>query len=94
MATTTRAAATPWGRAKVVDQVTLDQRIGEKRFSSFIQLLEGAKGEQYVRFAYATAGSARRGGPVTLRLRDLEKMRASLAKHPALASALGFGGEA
>jgi hypothetical protein len=42
-----------------------------------------------VRFAYATDGVARRG-PVTLRLRDLEKLRAALAKHPGLKEALGL----
>jgi len=42
-----------------------------------------------VRFAYTTDGSARRG-PVTLRLRDLERLRAGLAERPALAEALGL----
>jgi hypothetical protein len=52
-----------------------------------VQLLD-AGGEKLVRFAYATGGAARRG-PVTLRVRDLEKLRAELGKHPALAEALG-----
>ena len=42
-----------------------------------------------MRFAYATDGSARRG-PVTLRARDLERLRSELAKHPEIAAALGF----
>jgi hypothetical protein len=79
--------ATPWGPASLVDELTLPQRAGDKRFSSVVQLLEGAKGERLVRFAYATDGTARRG-PVTLRRRDLERLRAALAEHPELAEAL------
>jgi hypothetical protein len=54
-----------------------------------VQLLEGGSGEQLVRFAYSTGGAARRG-PVTLRARDLERLRAALAEHPALAATLGL----
>jgi hypothetical protein len=52
-----------------------------------VQLLENAKGERLVRFAYATDGVARRG-PVTLRPRDLERLRAALARHPGLEEVL------
>lgn len=83
-------AATPWGSATVVEELRLQQRAGEKRFSSIVQLLEDARGERLVRFAYATDGTARRG-PVTLRARDLEKLRAALADKPELAAALGLG---
>jgi hypothetical protein len=83
-------AATPWGSAELVEELTLSQRAGEKRFASVVQLLEGAKGERLVRFAYTTGGSARRG-PVTLRVRDLERLRAGLAERPGLAEALRFG---
>jgi hypothetical protein len=69
------------------------QRAGEKRFSSIVQLLEDRKGERLVRFAYTTGGSARRG-PVTLRARDLERLRAALVKHPELAAELDLGGDA
>src|SRR5213078_2761330 len=97
MATNTRPRArtsvTPWGAAKTLEQLTLPQRAGEKRFASVIQLLETEKGERLVRFAYTTGGIARRG-PVTLRLRDLERLRASLAEHPELAQAFGLGGGA
>jgi hypothetical protein len=82
-----KTSQTPWGAATVVDQVTIQQRAGEKRFSSVVQLLE-AGGERLVRFSYATTGTARRG-PVTLRSRDLERLRSELAKHPELADALG-----
>jgi hypothetical protein len=82
-------AATPWGPAELVEELTLAQRAGEKRFSSVVQLLETPGGERLVRFAYTTGGSARRG-PVTLRGRDLERLREGLAKRPALAEALGL----
>jgi hypothetical protein len=83
-------AATPWGPAALVDEVSVQQRAGERRFSSLVQLLEDARGERFVRFAYSTGGSARRG-PVTLRARDMEKLRAALAEHPELAATLGIG---
>jgi hypothetical protein len=86
---TTRArAATPWGPAELVEELTLLQRAGEKRFASRVQLLEMEGGERLVRFAYATDGKARRG-PVTLRARDIARLRAALLKHPQLADALG-----
>jgi hypothetical protein len=88
-----KTAATPWGPAHTVEQVTLPQRAGEKRFAFVVQLLETEKGERCVRFAYTTGGVARRG-PVTLRLRDLERLRTALAEHPELAEALGYGGDA
>ena len=71
-------AATPWGPAELLEELTLTQRAGDKRFSSMVQLLEAPGGERLVRFAYATTGTARRG-PVTLRTRDLERLRAGLA---------------
>ena len=85
-----KTSATPWGAATVVDVVRVQQRAGDRRFTSVVELLE-ARGERLVRFAYATGGAARRG-PVTLRARDLERLRAELARHPELAEALGFGG--
>jgi hypothetical protein len=88
-----RTSATPWGQARTLEQLTLPQRAGEKRFASVVQLLETDKGERLVRFAYTTGGVARRG-PVTLRARDLERLQAALTEHPALAEMLGFGGEA
>jgi len=84
----TKKSATPWGAAIVVDELSVQQRAGEKRFASVVQLLE-AGGEQLVRFSYATGGVSRRG-PVTLRARDLERLRNELEKHPELSAALGF----
>jgi hypothetical protein len=80
-------AATPWGSATVVEELRLQQRAGDKRFSSIVQLLADARGERLVRFAYTTDGTVRRG-PVTLRSRDLEKLTAALADTPELAAAL------
>jgi hypothetical protein len=89
----TRKAATPWGQAVLVEELTLPQRAGDRRFASIVQLLETDRGERLIRFAYSTGGTARRG-PVTLRARDVERLRAALGEHPALAEALGptFGG--
>ncbi len=80
-------AATPWGSAAVIEELSLPQRVGERRFASLVQLLETAKGERLVRFAYATGGTARRG-PVTLRAADLERLRKALERTPALKEAL------
>jgi hypothetical protein len=81
-------AATRWGQAELVDEVTVRQQAGDRRFASVVQLLETARGERLVRFAYSTDGVSRRG-PVTLRERDLVRMRAALGQHPELAEALG-----
>ena len=86
-----KTIATPWGAAHGVEQLTLQQRAGEKRFATLVQLLETEKGERLVRFAYTTDGVSRRG-PVTLKLRDLERLRVALAEHPGLAEAL-LGGD-
>jgi hypothetical protein len=84
-----QTAATPWGPAGVVEEVAVQQRAGDKRFAVVVQLLETKTGERLVRFAYTTDGSARRG-PVTMRARDLEKLRASLERTPLLGEALGL----
>jgi hypothetical protein len=82
-------ASTPWGQAEVVEELTVSQRAGDRRFATIVQLLRGGKGEELVRFAYSTDGTARRG-PVTLRGRDLERFRVALAEHPGIATALGL----
>jgi hypothetical protein len=79
--------ATPWGAATVVEELRLKQRAGDKRFASIVQLLEGARGERFIRFAYTTDGTVRRG-PVTLRARDVARLRLALAQTPELAAAL------
>ena len=82
---------TAWGKAKLVDEIKLQQRAGEKRFASIVQLLEDEKGEPLVRFAYTTDGVVRRG-PVTLRGADLERLRKAVQEHARLAAALRFNG--
>jgi hypothetical protein len=82
---------TAWGKARLLEEVTLPQRAGQKRFASVVQLLEDEKGEWLVRFAYTTDGTTRRG-PVTLRGADLERLRDRLGDRPSLAAALGFVG--
>jgi hypothetical protein len=85
----TATAATPWGAAALVEEATVPQRVGDKRFAVVVQLLEAANGERLIRFAYTTDGSARRG-PVTMRARDLERLRAALERAPVLREALGL----
>jgi hypothetical protein len=85
--TAATTAATPWGAAKVLEEATVPQRVGDKRFAVVVQLLEAPNGERLIRFAYTTDGSARRG-PVTMRARDLERLRAALERAPALAEVL------
>ncbi len=82
---------TAWGSATLLEEITLPQRAGQKRFASVVQLLEDEKGQWLVRFAYTTDGTSRRG-PVTLRGADLERLRDRLRECPSLAAALGFVG--
>jgi len=84
------ATQTPWGKATTLEEVSIPQRNGERRFSTVVQLLETAEGEALVRFSYSTGGAVRRG-PVTLRARDLERLRAALAGAPGLRRALRRG---
>ena len=72
----------------MLEQVSIAQRAGERRFTTIVELLETTSGERLVRFAYTTDGSARRG-PVTLRAKDLERMQKLLERTPALREALG-----
>lgn len=83
-----RTVSTPWGKASTVEQVNVSQRSGERRFGTVVQLLETADGERLVRFAYTTGDTARRG-PVTLRIRDIERMHKLLQRTPELRETLG-----
>ena len=85
--------ATPWGAAELLEEATVAQRVGDRRFSVVVQLLEARGGERLIRFAYTTDGSARRG-PVTMRARDLERLRAALERAPVLSETLGALGRA
>ena len=79
---------TPFGAAIVVERVSIPQKAGDKRFHSMIELLETDRGDRLVRVAYSTDGTVRRG-PVTLRARDVARLRDALAKAPELAELLG-----
>jgi hypothetical protein len=81
--------STPWGTAALMEEVRLPQQVGDRRFASLVQLLELPKGDRLVRFAYATDGVVRRG-PVTLRARDLTRLRELVAQQPQLKEALGL----
>jgi hypothetical protein len=78
---------TPWGKAKTIEEVSVLQRAGEKRFMTRVELLKTGAGERLVRFSYATDGASRRG-PVTLRERDLAKLGTVLERAPELRQAL------
>ena len=69
----TKKSVTPWGPASPIDEVRVTQRVGGKQFASLLELLETERGGLLVRFAYTTGGAARRG-PVTLRVKDLERL--------------------
>ena len=82
--------ATPWGKAELLDEVVIRQQApGPRAFTTHVQLLETESGERLVRFSYSTGGVGRRG-PVTLRGRDLERLRAALVDHPELAEAIAM----
>ena len=81
--------STAFGNAEVAEQVSLKQRANGKQFTTLVQLLEDAKGDWLIRFAYATEGTVRRG-PVTLRGADLERLRVALRKTPRLRALLGI----
>ena len=51
-----KTSTTPWGAASVVDELSLPQRAGDRRFAFVVQLLD-AGGQRLVRFAYATNGT-------------------------------------
>jgi len=87
-------ATTAWGKAEVLEEVSIKQTAkdegGEKKeFETLVQLLEGANGEELVRFSYSTDKAVRRG-PVTFRQNDLVKLKQSLGKAPRLRAALRF----
>ena len=72
-----------------MEELTVPQQAGQKRFSSKLQLLETATGERLVRFSYSGPGGGVRG-PVTLRARDIDKLKTALGKYPGLAETLGM----
>jgi hypothetical protein len=84
---TTKKIATPWGPARLVDEVAVEQDADGRGFSSLVQLLVGPAEERLVRFAYSSDGVARRG-PVTFRDDDLARLREALTGHAELAAAL------
>jgi hypothetical protein len=89
-AETKKAIQTPWGGALLVERAAVRQQAGDRRFSSAVELLETERGERLVRFVYSTDGVVRRG-PVTLRARDVGRLRAEVARIPELAELLGMG---
>lgn len=78
---------TAFGQAELVEEVVVTQSSELKEFTTHIQLLKGANGDELVRFAYSTDATARRG-PVTLRMSDLKRLARALAKAPKLRACL------
>lgn len=74
---------TAFGEATIAEQIVVDQ--GD--YQAMVELLDGEDGEQLVRFAYSTDGRVRRG-PLTLREKDLAKIRKALTKTGRLREAL------
>ena len=70
----------------MVEEVKVAQRASEKRFTTIVQLLAGANDEPFVRISYTTDGVVRRG-PVTMSVRDLERVLNEVAEQPGLAAA-------
>ena len=54
-------ATTPWGQAEVLEEFTVQQRAGDRRFATIVQLLVDEKGNELVRFAYSTDGTLGEG---------------------------------
>jgi hypothetical protein len=76
-------AATPWGPADLVEELTVSQQAGTKRFSSKVQLLETAKGRAARPFLlrrrrrrHARAGDASGAGHRTAESRSRRASRA------------------
>ena len=84
-----KSVTTPWGPATVREEIVLAQESDERELAAIVQLLSGADDERYVRFAYTTDGTVRRG-PVTLRAEDVARLHAELVERPELAAALGL----
>lgn len=78
---------TPWGTATAVTRARVAQRAGERRFATLVEVLEVTGGERVVRIAYTTDGTVRRG-PVTLRERDLARLRTLVRGDAVLRAAL------
>jgi len=88
-----KKSATPWGKATLVDEVSIRQQAPGREFSTHAQLLEIESGERLVRLAYSTPdhGYVRRG-PVTLTVAELARLQEEIAGSPELAAAFGQSG--
>jgi hypothetical protein len=85
-----RMASTPWGKADVVEEVSLKQTADDDReFCAVVQFLEDENGDGMIRFSYSTNEAVRRG-PLTLRVVDLTRLKKALAKRPKLHHALNW----
>ena len=84
---------TPWGPSRLVERLELRQRAGDRRFASVVELLETERGER-ARPLRVHDRRRRPPRPVTLRARDLERLRAQLASGRSSPRVLGLRGGA
>ena len=66
----------------------MQQRAGDRRFATIVQLLVDEKGNELVRFAYSTDGTAREAPSPSAAATS--SASAALAEHPAIKGALGM----
>jgi hypothetical protein len=88
--TTGRTVTLPWGRATVMEEVTVDGSAeGERRFEVGLQRLveRGDEGEELLRFFYRVDGRMVRG-PLTLRPAEVDELARLIAATPDLARLL------
>jgi hypothetical protein len=78
---------TPWGRATLLEEVTVEHDARDRRYEAVVQLLELGDGEQLVRFG-ARAVGAHRLNCLTLRADELQELEEGLIETERLASVL------
>jgi hypothetical protein len=78
---------TPWGRAALVEEVTVEHELDGRAHEGVVQLLELPEGEQLVRFG-ARAEGAPRLTCLTLRADDLHALEEKLLEAERLAQIL------
>ena len=84
--TTGRTVTLPWGRATVVEEVTVDGSAeGERRVEVGLQRLveRGDEGDELLRFFYRVDGRMVRG-PLTLRPGEVDELARLVAATPEL----------
>jgi hypothetical protein len=79
--------STPWGRASLVEEVTVEHELDGRRHEAVVQLLELTDGEQLVRFGARSEGAPRLTC-LTLRAEELHALEERLLEAERLAQIL------